>query len=531
MPMTRLLTPAMTTLLLVGCFDRTLPSMSSPFILCLGSDECPVEFPICSTRSETCVAKGTECVEPDGTETKDGNTCGDVGICVDGSCVAPRCGDGIRSFDEACDDGNEVVTDACVNCAAAACGDGIVFAGIEQCDSGLDCDVDCTPLRCVEGIPQCNGDRVVQCDGGVFSVINNCPRIGATCSENGFFTYCENTIGEQCYDDIETSRCAGGICVLDGVGSGTCRTGGCEAPEGQCVRGVHQTICTDDVSFLSDCAAFGATCVANTGCVVPANEPCSRLFVFCDAGDRIEQCPDDNVCPAAFVDDDGVSLTAPINVAIPSTTIFDLAPARDQDCVSFTLSDRAFIRFTATLPGDACLTAPLDPELEVVDETGVVVMARRNVSWLDFCVDATAAFDAGTYRACVFESENGERGGLLDVSLSIAEVIVPEVTLPYTETLPLLDETQTCFSFALEKERRVIVDAGSLDPRCLNGMDTTAGLGPIFTRNRGGEAVDDFNLCGRLIADAPVAAGAYVACVAAVNGAYSNVPINITFID
>ena len=38
---------------------------------------------------------------------------------------------------EACDDGNEVQTDACLNnCAAAACGDGIVQVNVEACDDG-----------------------------------------------------------------------------------------------------------------------------------------------------------------------------------------------------------------------------------------------------------------------------------------------------------------------------------------------------------------------------------------------------------
>jgi len=38
---------------------------------------------------------------------------------------------------EACDDGNMVQTDACLNsCQAAKCGDGQVQAGVEQCDDG-----------------------------------------------------------------------------------------------------------------------------------------------------------------------------------------------------------------------------------------------------------------------------------------------------------------------------------------------------------------------------------------------------------
>ncbi|MEE2834637.1 MAG: DUF4215 domain-containing protein [Myxococcota bacterium] len=51
---------------------------------------------------------------------------------------------------EACDDGNQVQTDACLNdCVAARCGDGLVQAGVEACDDGNrvdddDCANDCT---------------------------------------------------------------------------------------------------------------------------------------------------------------------------------------------------------------------------------------------------------------------------------------------------------------------------------------------------------------------------------------------------
>ena len=38
---------------------------------------------------------------------------------------------------EACDDGNQDDTDACLNnCERARCGDGVTRAGVEDCDDG-----------------------------------------------------------------------------------------------------------------------------------------------------------------------------------------------------------------------------------------------------------------------------------------------------------------------------------------------------------------------------------------------------------
>ena len=63
-----------------------------------------------------------------------------------------RCGDGVvQGGVEACDDGNQVETDACrTNCVAARCGDGIVQAGVEACDDGNNNDNDLCSNNCRE---------------------------------------------------------------------------------------------------------------------------------------------------------------------------------------------------------------------------------------------------------------------------------------------------------------------------------------------------------------------------------------------
>ena len=74
------------------------------------------------------------------------------------NCQLATCGDGvIQANVETCDDQNSDDTDACTNlCQRARCGDGVVFAGNEACDDGNlvstdACLNDCTVARCGDG--------------------------------------------------------------------------------------------------------------------------------------------------------------------------------------------------------------------------------------------------------------------------------------------------------------------------------------------------------------------------------------------
>jgi cysteine-rich repeat protein len=78
----------------------------------------------------------------------------------------PRCGDHVIDPGEACDDGNNDSTDACVKgCALARCGDGLVQVGIEACDDGNTNDMDTCRNNCA--LPTC-GDGIIdsleECD-------------------------------------------------------------------------------------------------------------------------------------------------------------------------------------------------------------------------------------------------------------------------------------------------------------------------------------------------------------------------------
>ncbi len=104
--------------------------------------------------TETVTATGPELTDGlttmPGTTATTGTSSTSVGTAAETSGGSPICGDGAVQAGEACDDGNADDTDACVEgCRAAACGDGFVYAGVEECDDTNSdesdgCREDCT---------------------------------------------------------------------------------------------------------------------------------------------------------------------------------------------------------------------------------------------------------------------------------------------------------------------------------------------------------------------------------------------------
>ncbi|MBL9106481.1 MAG: hypothetical protein JNL82_36495 [Myxococcales bacterium] len=84
----------------------------------------------------------------DGADNGAGNACTPV-------CSHNTCGDGYPlAGAEACDDGNDDVTDMCIACELAVCGDGHVYKNVESCDGAgesADCDADCSTVSCGDG--------------------------------------------------------------------------------------------------------------------------------------------------------------------------------------------------------------------------------------------------------------------------------------------------------------------------------------------------------------------------------------------
>lgn len=100
---------------------------------CKGDRIC--EAGVCVAPPETTSTSGDASFSGEPPATT-GDTSGDeASSSSTGSSV---CGDGVRTPDEECDDGNDVETDDCVGCAHAVCGDGAVWVGHEECDDGAD---------------------------------------------------------------------------------------------------------------------------------------------------------------------------------------------------------------------------------------------------------------------------------------------------------------------------------------------------------------------------------------------------------
>ncbi len=161
----------------------------------------------------------------DGDETGSESDTGGDG---DGDAV---CGDGIVEGDEECDDANDVDTDACVSCAAAACGDGFVEEGVEECDDANDVDTDacvaCAAAVCGDGFVHADEE---ECDDANEIDTDACIQcVSAVCGDGTMHEgveQCEdgNTVdADGCEADCTLPACGNGVvdpgefCHTDGV--------------------------------------------------------------------------------------------------------------------------------------------------------------------------------------------------------------------------------------------------------------------------------------------------------------------------
>ena len=109
---------------------------------------------------------------------------------------SPICGDSVLEDGEECDDGNADRADACTDvCRNATCGDGRVYAAMEECDDGMAnadtradrCRTDCTAPRCGDGVV----DTGEGCDDGAANGTgagacpSDCAEVGPSTSEDG----------------------------------------------------------------------------------------------------------------------------------------------------------------------------------------------------------------------------------------------------------------------------------------------------------------------------------------------------------
>ncbi|WP_293248274.1 DUF4215 domain-containing protein [Nannocystis sp.] len=158
----------------------------------------------------------------EGSEACDDGNMVDTDACTN-ACKLAACGDGIvQAGVEACDDGNMVDTDACTKtCKLAVCGDGIVHDGVEACDDGNMTDGDactnaCAAAVCGDGIIQ---DGVEPCDDG--NDIDD-----DACSNTCVLASCGDGVvqqGEEC-DDPNDVMCVDCMIVIDGTTTGATTT-------------------------------------------------------------------------------------------------------------------------------------------------------------------------------------------------------------------------------------------------------------------------------------------------------------------
>ena len=224
---------------LVACFD-------DPAVHCADGTLCP--------EGTTCraVVGTTHCVTPDQLAAcsggGDGASCplegGGTGVCNEGVCLRPGCGDGFLSPGEKCDGallgGESCVTrdfyDGALGCTSecafdtsacsGSCGDGVVN-GDEQCDGAALAGADCTDggyygapglgcsSACRFDFSACSGGR---CGDGVVNGSELCdpdaalPADHDRCDDDAFGFYDAGPVTCNLLCQYDTSACTGGRC-------------------------------------------------------------------------------------------------------------------------------------------------------------------------------------------------------------------------------------------------------------------------------------------------------------------------------
>lgn len=190
-------------------------------------------------------------------ECDDGNTTAGDG-CESDCRYSPLCGNAVVDPPEVCDDGNFDLSDDCIACQPARCGDGhlrtnpAVPANAEQCDdgntvSGDGCDSDCT-YTCVAD------DECPDVDPCLFEFCDPSSHVCAAVPEDD---------GLECGGDICVGfgTCLTGVCYfsapLDCDDYEACTTDSCDPATGGCrhVEAAEGSVCDDGLYCIG-----GETC-------------------------------------------------------------------------------------------------------------------------------------------------------------------------------------------------------------------------------------------------------------------------------
>lgn len=288
----------------------------------------------------------------------DGNTV-DGDNCSSDCHTGPGCGNGILNSGEQCDDGNRVDGDGCTNqCFIGRCGDGITWAGMEECDTGGEsgtCNANCKKPVCGDGVVNvhageqcdeghlgadgkpvvvdtatCNSDCTIprcgdghvneatgeQCDpGGSGSPV---PKDSSTCNANCTMARC----GDGYVNTARGEECDDG----NGLACGTCD----ENCKNKPVRAAEGTLTVLDPHAIEDRETFS---------IQDSDEPDARVFEF-NTGVRVDPGHIEVDLHSDPYDNTTEEVVNALVLAISTAPDFDISVIRTEGNVIYIRSDR-----------------------------------------------------------------------------------------------------------------------------------------------------------------------------------------------